>query len=185
VNRNLTVPNVVSTLRLLLVPWFLWLLLAAHEPGRAGVLLGIIGATDWVDGFLARRLGQVTELGKLLDPVADRLAVVAAVVAGLVVGILPAWFGAVLLGRELLVGAGALYGWTRGVAKLTVRRLGKVATLLLYVAITGFYLGAGFRLPGFTVAAYAFGIPGLVLYVLVVVPYARDLHRAVATRSEG
>ncbi|MBP1632754.1 MAG: phosphatidylglycerophosphate synthase, partial [Acidobacteria bacterium] len=66
--RILTIPNVISLARLAMVPLFLWLLFGADSPLAAGLLLGAIGATDWVDGFLARRLNQVSELGKLLDP---------------------------------------------------------------------------------------------------------------------
>jgi len=87
--RILTIPNVISAVRVAMVPLFLWLLFGADAPLPAGLLLGGIGATDWVDGFLARRLGQVSELGKLLDPLADRLAITAAVIGGWVAGVLP------------------------------------------------------------------------------------------------
>jgi len=184
--RVLTVPNVVSVLRLVLVGVFVWLV-AIGEVGVAGIVLGVIGATDWVDGFLARRLGQVTELGKFLDPLADRIAVAVAVVAGLITGVLPAWFAWALIVRELAVAAGALYGMTRGVRRLDVRPLGKLATLLLYFAVTGFYLGApdGFDLPFLVVAAYVVGVPGLVAYYVVAVRYAFDLRSAIAARGAG
>ena len=73
-----TIPNAVSLVRLLLIPVFVWLVLI-EQTAWAGVLLGFIGATDWIDGYLARRLDQVSEVGKMLDPVADRLAVAVAV----------------------------------------------------------------------------------------------------------
>ena len=73
---------------------------------RRRLALGVIGATDWVDGYLARRLDQVSELGKLLDPVADRLAVASAVVGGLIAGVLPPWFAWALIVREALIAAG-------------------------------------------------------------------------------
>ena len=88
----LTIPNLISLVRLALVPVFLWLVFAKNNVVGAGWLLGLIGSTDWIDGYLARRLGQVSKVGEFLDPLADRLAVAAAVVAGLMEGILPAWF---------------------------------------------------------------------------------------------
>ena len=127
----ITIPNAVSVLRLLLIPVFVWLVLI-EQTAWAGALLGVIGATDWIDGYLARRLDQVSEVGKMLDPIADRLAVVVAVILGLVVGVLPAWFGWGIIIREVVIGVGAIYGWTKGVRRLDVRWLGKTATFFLY-----------------------------------------------------
>jgi phosphatidylglycerophosphate synthase len=96
----LTIPNLISAIRISLVPVFLWLLLGREDYVAAGLLIGGVGATDWIDGYLARRLGQVSELGKMLDPVADRLAVAAAVIGGWISGTVPVWFAAPLLVRE-------------------------------------------------------------------------------------
>lgn len=174
------VPNSISFVRLALIPVFIWLVFSAKEYGWAGVLLGVIGATDWIDGFLARRLNQVTELGKFLDPLADRVAVVVAVVAGLIVGVLPVWFAVALIVREVLIGIGAIYGWINGVTKLEVRFLGKAATLALYVAVTAFYLGVGFSSDLAIWIGYGFGVPGLVMYYWVGVQYLGDMRRAVS-----
>lgn len=176
----LNVPNLISLLRLLLVPLFLWLVVA-DEIGWAGVVLGVIGTTDWIDGYLARRLGQVTELGKFLDPLADRLAVVIAVIAGLTTGVLPAWLAWAIIGREALVGLGAIYGWTKGVRRLDVRDLGKLATLLLYGSVTSFYLGVGFELDFFEVLGWITGVPGIVFYYVVAVQYVGDLRTAIGS----
>ena len=173
------IPNVISLIRLALIPVFVWLLVIS-EYGWAGVLLGVIGATDWIDGYLARRLGQVTEVGKFLDPLADRLAVAVAVVGGLLTGVLPAVFGIALIVREVFIGIGAAYGWSRGVTKLDVRYIGKLATLLLYFSISLFYGGVGFDLDVMVVAAWLTGIPGLVLYYCVAVQYLFDMQRALA-----
>src|SRR3990170_1996419 len=89
VDRVLTVPNLFPLARLLCLPLFLYLLFGRDNRAGAAWLLGGLGATDWVDGYLARRFGQVSELGKMLDPTADRLAVAAAVIAGWVSGALP------------------------------------------------------------------------------------------------
>ncbi|MEN8113146.1 MAG: CDP-alcohol phosphatidyltransferase family protein [Actinomycetota bacterium] len=175
----LTIPNVVSVIRILLIPAFIWLVLI-EETAWAGLLLGVIGATDWIDGYLARKLDQVTEVGKLLDPVADRLAVAVAVVLGLIVGVLPAWLGWGIIVREVLIGIGAVYGWTKGIRRLDVRWLGKTATLLLYFGITAFYLADGLRSDVLWWIALGFGLSGLVLYYAVAVDYVRDMRGAIA-----
>lgn len=178
------VPNVISLLRLALIPVFLWLVIA-EDYGWAGVLLGVIGATDWIDGYLARRLDQVTEVGKFLDPLADRVAVILAVIAGLVVGVLPAWFAIALIVRELLIGIGSIYGWMRGVTRLDVRYMGKVATLMLYFSVSFFYAGIGFDWWLMELAAYAMGIPGLVLYYWVAVLYLGDMRKSIGETRVG
>jgi len=178
-----TLPNIISVIRLLLIPVFLWLVYGAEEIGWAGVLLGVIGATDWIDGYLARRLNQVSEVGKFLDPLADRLAVVVAVIVGLIEGILPAWFAWALIIRELAIGLGAIWGWRNGVTKLDVRWLGKAATLGLYVGITLLYAGVGFDAPVVTFFGYVFGLPGLVMYYIVALQYFFDMRAAVEEKN--
>ena len=137
-NRWLTIPNLVSSLRLVAVPFFWWLLFARDDlPVAAGLIL-LMGATDWVDGYLARRLNQVSEVGKFLDPLADRMMIASALIGGLLKGVLPSIIGWPLLVREASVGIGALYLARRGGGKLDVRWLGKVATFFLYGAIPSF-----------------------------------------------
>jgi cardiolipin synthase len=183
VSRDLfNVPNIISLIRLALIPVFVWLVVVA-EYGWAGVLLGVIGATDWIDGYLARRLNQVTEIGKFLDPLADRIAVVVAVVAGLLSEVLPDWFAIALIAREVVIGAGALYGWTKGVTKLDVRWLGKAATFALYVSITFFYMGVGFDWSWLIVLAYLIGVPGLIMYYWVAVDYLGDMRKAIVANG--
>ena len=172
------VPNIISLARLALIPVFIWLV-AIAEYGWAGVLLAVIGSTDWMDGYLARRLGQVTEVGKFLDPLADRLAVIVAVVAGLLSPVLPVAFGSALIMREVLIGIGAIYGWSRGVSKLDVRWLGKAATALLYVSIALFYIGVGFKVDPVVAMAWITGVPGLVMYYWVGVYYLADMKKAI------
>ncbi len=173
-DRVLTLPNLISFARIVLVFVFAWLVLVADEIAVAGWLLAVIGSTDWVDGYLARRLGQVTEIGKLLDPVADRLAMVTAVLAGLVAGVLPVWFGWALIIREALIAGGALVVGVRAGRKVAVRTLGKAATLLLYASVAWFYIGVGTPFRPLEVAAWVAGVPGLVLYYVVGVQYFAD-----------
>lgn len=173
------VPNVISLIRLALIPAFVWLI-AIDEYGWAGILLGVIGATDWIDGYLARRLNQVTEVGKFLDPLADRVAVIVAVVGGLLTPVLPTWFALLLILREVLIGIGAIIGWRNGVTKLDVRWLGKLATLMLYVSISFFYVGVGFELDWLVWIAYVIGVPGLIIYWWVAFQYLGDMRRAIA-----
>lgn len=170
----LTIPNIISFARLALVPLFLWLVFGPDEIAAAGWLLGIIGGTDWIDGYLARRLGQESEFGELLDPLADRIAVFAAVVAGWIVGVLPWWFSLALIAREAAIGVGALIIALRGGGKLAVRFMGKLATMLLYLAVAWLYIGKGTPLDPLVWAAWTIAVPGLVLYYIVGLRYLRD-----------
>ena len=173
-NRVVTWPNLISAVRILAVPVFLWILFGLDEPGWAGFLLGWIGATDWVDGYLARRLGQVTELGKLLDPLADRLAIAAAVIGGWIAGVLPWPVALLLVIRESAITLGAGLVALRVHAKLVVRETGKAATLGLYVAIALFFIYAGLNQAVWLWLAWIFAVPGLVLYYVSAGQYAGD-----------
>lgn len=172
----LTLPNAVSVARLLLIPLFLWLA-ANDEVGWAGIVLGVIGATDWIDGYLARRLDQVSEFGKFLDPLADRIAVAVAVIAGLYWDILPGWLGWGIIIREVLVLGGVVYAWSQGVLQIPVRMMGKWATFLLYTAITWLYIARGFDIDWIWTVMQLVGAVGLVLYYAVAVAYLGDLRQ--------
>jgi cardiolipin synthase (CMP-forming) len=133
-SRVLTVPNLISFARLLGVPAFLYLFLGPQADVAAIVVLAVGGTSDWVDGFAARRLRQVSRLGELLDPLADRLYILATLFALTVREVVPWQFTAALLVRELVVLA-ALAGLRRyGYVGLPVHYLGKTATFLLLVA---------------------------------------------------
>lgn len=175
-----TIPNLVSLTRILAIPVFLWLLLGRDDPAAAGWLLGAIGATDWVDGYLARRLDQVSEVGKVLDPVADRGAVAAAVIGGWVSGALPWPIALAIVAREAVVSAGALLLAARTRDKIAVRPLGKAATLALYVAIPSFLIFEGTGQAIFGWVAWVFVVPGLLLYYAVAAQYAGDVRGLLA-----
>ena len=175
-NRVLTIPNLVTFVRLLGVPVFWWALVVEDNLALAAWLVFAIGWTDWIDGYLARRLDQASALGKALDPIADRLLIASAIIGGLYVGVLPPVFGWLLIIRELFVGGLALYLTARGGGQLEVRYLGKLATFLLYGAIPAFYLAeAGFMEWFLRPGAWIGGSIGLALYWYVALLYAGDV----------
>jgi cardiolipin synthase len=186
-DRVLTIPNLISAARIVGVAWFLWLLLVDDDVTAAAVLLLVIGSTDWVDGFLARRLGQESELGRKLDPIADRLALVAAVVGGAIATIdgerlLPAWLVIGLLAREAVMALAVWWLLRRTGETLHVRWLGKAATFLLYGAVPSLYLGAalgGVWGDVFRWAGLVAGAVGLALYLWVAGGYLREIRRRV------
>ena len=180
-SRILTIPNLVSFVRLLAIPVFWWVLLVEDDVTLAAWIVFIVGWTDWVDGYLARRLGQVSELGKVLDPVADRLLIASAVIGGLIAGVLPAWLGWGLIAREILMGLVALNLALRGGGTVEVRFLGKAATFALYGAIPAFYLAAAGVLEWLLrPVGWLLGIIGLVLYWYVAFLYIGDSRAKIA-----
>ena len=184
-----TIPNLVTLVRLLCLPIFLYVLFGLENRAAAAWMLGALGATDWVDGYLARRLGQVSEFGKKFDPTVDRLLFIVGLGAILVDGSMPVWLGVAVLVRELAVGGAVAVGTlVYGMERFDVTFLGKTATLLLMFAIPGFLLGAS-DFPGaggFQIASWILGVPGLLLSyytAMVYVPQISDGIRAARTRS--
>jgi cardiolipin synthase len=168
-----TLPNLLSLIRLLGVPLFLWLLLGPHADGWAIVVLAVSGFTDWADGKLARALGQSSKLGALLDPAADRLYIIATLVAFVLRDVIPLWVVVLLLGRELVLGVALLALRRAGWPPLQVHYLGKAATFLLLYAFPLLLLADGdnpvasFAQP----IAYALTVWGTALYLLAGVLY--------------
>jgi cardiolipin synthase (CMP-forming) len=142
-DRILTAPNVITLARLLCIPVFLWLLFGLHRQTAAAVLLAVLGATDWVDGYVARRYGQVSTFGKVLDPTADRLLVGTAVISIMVYGAVPLWFGIATIAREVLVSGMVLLLAALGAARIDVLWLGKAGTFGLMFAYPTFLLADG------------------------------------------
>jgi cardiolipin synthase (CMP-forming) len=179
-DRILTIPNLVSFARIVGVGFFWWVLLGADRIALAAWLVFIIGWTDWVDGYLARKLGQVSKLGKALDPVADRLMIASAVIGGLIVDVVPTWIGVPLLVREILMAAVTLILAAKGKGTLEVRYAGKLATFLLYGSIPAFYLAAGDVLAGLMrPVAWVTGVAGVALYWYVGLLYLGDAAKAL------
>ena len=133
-SRVLTVPNVVSVVRLLCVPLFVYLLFGRHNRAAAAYLLGGLGATDWVDGYVARHFDQVSTLGKILDPTADRILLGVGVIAILVDGSVPAWIAWLTIVREVGVSLGVVALAAMGARRIDVQWAGKAGTFGLMFA---------------------------------------------------
>jgi cardiolipin synthase len=167
-DRVLTVPNLISFARLLGVPLFLYLLLGPQYDVAAVIVLAVGGSSDWIDGYVARRLGQVSRLGELLDPLADRLYILATLVAFTARDIVPWQYTAALVARELmmLVCLGVLR--RAGYGPPPVHYLGKTATFIILAAFPVLLLAHA--VPSIATGAAAIGWAlawwGLVLYWL-------------------
>lgn len=183
--RVWTVPNLVSALRLAAIPVFVWLLFGIGDRGAAAWTLAAIGATDWVDGFLARRLDQVSELGKVLDPVADRLALVVGVGAIVIDGSAPLLLAGAVLLREALVTILMAVRTALRRPKLAVNRLGKTGTFLAYFAFP-MWLGGNSTLSyadALGIGAWLFAVPGVVAAWVSLAQYARGSSGAAGQGS--
>jgi cardiolipin synthase (CMP-forming) len=184
--RVFTIPNLISLARLLCVPVFVWLLWGADRPIAAGVLLAVLGATDWVDGYIARHVpGQASELGKVLDPVADRALLVAGAIA-LLVEDLPLAVDVVLwivLAREVLIAVATVGLGIAGAKRIDVVWAGKAGTLALMFALPLFLLADntdGAWQVWWYLCAWGFAIGGMGLgyyAALKYVPAAREALR--------
>lgn len=165
-DRVLTVPNAISAVRLAGVPLFLWLVLGPHADGAALAVLVVAGLSDWLDGRLARSLGQVSRVGQILDPLADRLYILATLVGLTARDICPLWLAVAIVARDVLL-LGTLPVLRRlGYGPLPVHFLGKAATLGLLYAFPLLLLAHGDSVLA-TVArpvAWAFTLWGLALY---------------------
>ncbi|SCF19365.1 CDP-diacylglycerol--glycerol-3-phosphate 3-phosphatidyltransferase [Micromonospora mirobrigensis] len=186
-DRVLTVPNLISFVRLLGVPLFLWLFLVVRADVAAVVVLAIGGTTDWVDGWVARRLGQVSRLGELLDPFADRLYILATLLAFTARDVVPWQFTAALLARELLL-LGSLAVLRRyGYGPPPVHYVGKTATFLLLAAFPILLLAASAPAAATAAGAIGWGLAwwGLVLYWAAGAMYVVQASRLVRAVRDG
>jgi len=182
--RVLTVPNLISLARLLLVPVFA-LLIARGEDGWAIAVLAVSGASDWLDGVLARRLGQVSRLGQMLDPAADRLFILVTLVGLAWREVVPWWLVAVLVLRDVVLAVMLLVLARAGYAPLPVHLAGKAGTFALLYAFPLLLIAEWDSWVGVVagVAGWAFALWGLALYwfsALVYLAQARQLLRDAA-----
>jgi len=142
-DRVVTIPNALSAVRLLLVPVFLGLVLTGYDLA-ALVVIVVSSATDYLDGIIARRFGQITRLGQLLDPAADRLFIFAAVIALAVRDVVPWWVVIVIVGRDVLLAVLGVVLARHDYGPLPVHHLGKLATFALFYALPILVLGQAF-----------------------------------------
>jgi cardiolipin synthase len=183
--RIWTIPNLISVARLLGVPVFLWLVLGVNNHAGDWWAVGLLiaaGASDWLDGKIARALNQQSRLGQMLDPAADRLYIAATVIALAVREIIPWWLVAVLAARELLMAVVLAILRRRGWAALQVSFVGKTATLCLLYAFPLLFLGSHVAVYAETarVAGWSFVIWGSALYWCSALLYIVQARRLLA-----
>jgi cardiolipin synthase len=176
-NSNWTIPNALSALRLLGVPFFFWLIVGPENDEIALVILIISAFTDWLDGYLARKLNQFSRLGELLDPLADRLYVIAALAALYIRDLLPLWVVVVLMLRDVAMSVLLIFLKRFGITGVPVHFVGKAATMNLLYALPLILLGT---FPGIVgqvahVFGWAFLLWGITMYWYAGLLYFRQV----------
>ena len=186
-DRILTIPNVISFLRIALIPVFVALIVDPDTTLAGLVLFVLVVATDWVDGAIARATGQVTELGKVLDPVADRLAIAAGLIALVVADAFPLWAALLILARDLAILVAGIVLLAKRRARIEVRYIGKVATFALMLSIGCIAWGnLGYALSEAALACgWAFFAAGIVEYYVATGLYVGDLRRVWRAPAGG
>lgn len=197
-NKILTIPNVLSFIRLCMIPVFLYLLLNDYNLA-ATILFAVAASTDWIDGQVARRTNSVSKLGQLLDPAVDRLLLISGVVGLLLVGRIPVWIIVFVIARDLCLLIGGAYILKKWQVRVDVIYLGKFATTCLYVGFAGVLLnmplltGLGICdvswLPLFNHAAYSWGFwfvyLGLFLSIFTTAYYIKTAFSKVKQAKEA
>jgi cardiolipin synthase (CMP-forming) len=181
-HRVLTIPNVISIIRLAGVPLFLWLVLVPEADGLALAVLAISGISDYADGYLARKLNQTSKLGAILDPVADRLYILSTVIGLGIRDIIPWWVAIILPARDAFLWCLVPFLRTRGYSSLPVHFLGKAATANLLYAFPLLLLGDGTGVLATLakVFGWAFAIWGTGLYWWAGLLYAWQVRKLMA-----
>jgi len=173
-DRLATIPNLITLMRLCALPWFVWLLLGNDDQVGAAVLLGVLGATDWVDGFIARRFNQASRFGRLFDPTADRILFVVALTAILIDGGVAQWLVIVVLAREVIVSSITVTLLALGSPPVDVTWWGKAGTFALMFAFPWLLAGSAPGWPWapvFNALGWMVAVPGLVLSFIAWVRY--------------
>ncbi|MFI6791550.1 CDP-alcohol phosphatidyltransferase family protein [Nonomuraea sp. NPDC050383] len=185
-DRIWTVPNLLSFLRLLGVPVFLWLVLGPRADGWAIGVLAVAGFTDWLDGKIARAFNQTSKLGRIIDPAADKLYVFATILALLVRGVIPWWLVALILARELFVAGFFPVLRRHGYRALQVHFLGKAAMFNLMYAFPLLFLAShtGWYAEMARVTGWAFAVWGTGLYWWAGVLYAVQVRRLITATTK-
>lgn len=165
--RILTIPNVFSLIRLACIPVFVWLLFAKDNPLGAAALLAVLGATDWVDGYAARHLNQVSNFGKAFDPTVDRLLLITGVTSIIIAEGCPLWFGLVVVAREVVLSTFVVSIMALGAKRMDVTWWGKAGTFGIMVAFPAFLASTDSGISDglatfFELVAWCAAIPGLI-----------------------
>ena len=168
-----TLPNLITMVRLLVLPVFVVMLLANEQRAGAALLLGVLGMTDWVDGWVARTFNQTSQFGMVFDPFVDRTLFVVGTGAVLMDGGVPLWFCVAILFREVFVGLMMLVGTMFGMKRFAVSIWGKRYTFLLMTAVPLLLLGSSSHITADAawVGGWVLGIPGLIMSYVVGVLY--------------
>jgi cardiolipin synthase len=185
-DRILTIPNALSLARLVGVPFFLWLVLNKHDPAAVIVLM-VSGFTDWLDGKIARRWNQMSRLGQLLDPAADRLYILATLIGLTVRDVVPLWLTIILVGRDVLLSFTLPVLRRHGYGPLPVHFLGKAATFNLLAGFPLLLLGEGDSWVSQVAHAFgwAFAIWGTALYWWAGMLYVVQVAQVVGADRQG
>jgi cardiolipin synthase len=181
-DRILTIPNIITVVRLLCLPLFLWLLFAEENRAAAAALLAALGATDFLDGYIARHFNQTSDLGKILDPVADRLLFFVGAGGILIDGSVPVWYAVAILVREVLVAGATLALAAMGARRIDVTWFGKAGTFANMFAFP-LFLAAESTVSWHDLAyvlAWIAAIPGLLLSWYAALLYIPIARRALA-----
>jgi len=179
-SRILTIPNCLSFIRLVLVPVYLVLIIAGADK-LALLVLVIASATDFLDGRLARRWGQVTRLGQLLDPASDRLFILAALIGLTVRDIIPWWLLVGIFARDVMLAVLGIILANHGFGPLPVHHLGKIATFSLLFALPILMIGLAFPTINWITqpVGWAFVLWGAFLYWWAGIVYLRETARVI------
>lgn len=185
-SRIVTIPNILSFFRLALVPVFLTYVISGQDALALFVLV-ISSITDFLDGFLARRLNQVSRLGQLLDPAADRLYIFAALIGLAWRDVIPWWLMAVIVARDVMLAVVGVILANNGFGPLPVHSLGKVATFCLFWALPLLMLGEAFDVlaPFSLPLGWAFALWGAFLYWWAGLVYIRETARVIRGRADA
>lgn len=176
-----SVPNLLSLLRLLLVPVFLWLLLTDHLVW-ALVVLAVAGASDWLDGVIARKFNQITELGKVLDPAADRLYIFATLIGLTINGNIPLWLAVVIIARDVMLLLVYPMLASHGYGPLPVHFIGKAGTFALLYALPLLLMADIWPEANFVVLplAWAFAYWGIAMYWIAGFIYVKQVKKLLS-----
>jgi cardiolipin synthase len=169
-----TIPNLLSFGRLIATPFFGWLIVSGHTNYAAG-LFGVMGISDYFDGYIARHTNTITDLGTTLDPVSDRVLAMTAIVTLMIARTLPLWLGLPVLLRDVALSVVFLALSRRGFGKPKVRRVGKTATFALFFALPALVLGGVLRPIGLVLF-----VIGGVLYFVAGFRYYQDVQHFLA-----